>query len=192
VFLDYCDTAIATAANRLDHPLRAAAIPNSPTRCGHEPLESIIADKLLGPQGVEEFLARDHPVTVLDEIGKELEDFGLELQEYTHTVELIPLCIQGIVAKRIPHRERLRLSILCRTGRILAERCTSVESESSALVHHTSANHVLASNAGLLIVQGLEKKETFHYLPKKGSTTRDVLDSNRRTSHAYDHTGGAG
>jgi hypothetical protein len=44
----------------------------------------------------------------------------------------------------------------------------------------------------LTIVQGIEKKEIFHYLPEIGITIRDAPYSNRRTNHAYDHTGGAG
>ena len=42
------------------------------------------------------------------------------------------------------------------------------------------------------IVQSIEKKETFRYLPEVGITIRDVPYSSRRTDHAYDHTGGAG
>jgi hypothetical protein len=53
VFLDRCHTTIATAANCLDDLLGAAAIPDGSTRCGYEPLESVIADKLRRPQRVE-------------------------------------------------------------------------------------------------------------------------------------------
>jgi hypothetical protein len=71
--------------SRLDHPLRAAAVADGPTRQHHDPFQGVLAGKLCGPQSVEEFLASNHPVTVLDEIGKQLEDFRLELQGYTST-----------------------------------------------------------------------------------------------------------
>jgi hypothetical protein len=76
MFLDRRHTAIAPAVDRLDHPLRATTVPNGSTRQHHKPFQDVIADKLLGPQGVEEFLARHHSVTVLDEINEQLEDFG--------------------------------------------------------------------------------------------------------------------
>jgi hypothetical protein len=65
--------------NCLDDPLGAPTIPSGSTRCSHEPLERLITDKLLRPQGVEEFLTGDHPVTVLDAGDEQIEDFGLEL-----------------------------------------------------------------------------------------------------------------
>ena len=72
--------AIPPGADSLDHPLGTTAIPNGPPCRGHNPLQSVIADKLRWPQRVKEFLAGDHPVAVLEEVGEEIEDFGLELQ----------------------------------------------------------------------------------------------------------------
>src|SRR5215471_21069648 len=53
IVFDLHHKTIASAVDRLDHPLGTSAVPNSPTRQHNDPFQSVLADILLGPQSIE-------------------------------------------------------------------------------------------------------------------------------------------
>jgi hypothetical protein len=62
----------------LDGLLGVAAVANGPAYDRDTALQRRIRDKLIGPQMVEQVLAGDSPITVLDEVGQSLERLRFE------------------------------------------------------------------------------------------------------------------
>jgi hypothetical protein len=86
--------------------LRPATVPNRlPYGC-YGPFQGIVADKLVSPQRLQQFLAGDHPGTMLHQICQKLKDLRLELYQLASPVQFVGMGIERIRAKAIPHGQR--------------------------------------------------------------------------------------
>ena len=70
----------------------------------HQPLrQDPRADVAIGPQGLEEFLLRDHTVAVLEEVDEEIQGLRLELTQCSCVTQFVALGIKRMVPKDVEH-----------------------------------------------------------------------------------------
>ena len=106
--LDRCHELVAAAVDRADHALRPPVVADGAAR-GLEPAgERRLADEAVAPDVVEQLLLGDHAVTVLDEVGEEIEHPGLDANPLSGPTEGKDLRVQGVLAEPIAHRWTLR------------------------------------------------------------------------------------
>jgi hypothetical protein len=89
---------------RFNEVLRPPVIANGFT-CRHNAVaQHGIANELLGPQLLKQFLARHGAIAVLHEVGEHIKHLGLDLEPVPGAAKLITLRIELIIPKGVDHR----------------------------------------------------------------------------------------
>jgi hypothetical protein len=105
--LDRRYKAIALSMQRAQEARRPPALPQRLAQRLHTGGERLVADKLVGPQVLEEFLLGHHPLALRQEVGEHLKDFTPELYRLSSAMQFLALGIKDIVAKDIAHHPTL-------------------------------------------------------------------------------------
>ena len=85
------------------HALRLPAVTHRAARGFDTGGEGFLPHALVGPHVLQELVAGDDPVTVLNEGRQHLEHFGATGDAHPLSMQFIPLRIEGTIAKDIRH-----------------------------------------------------------------------------------------
>src|SRR5262249_41892815 len=102
-FLHRHHEAIPRAIDGLDELWTAPAVPKRLADGFHRTVEPCVADKLLRPDLLTQLLLGDHSVRMRDQICQDLEHFAPQPPDTPGAAQLIALCVEGPLAKDIPH-----------------------------------------------------------------------------------------
>ena len=108
------DSRTATDATN-DSPGRAvcgrsagpALYPQRLAQCLQTGFQRLVADKLVRPQVLEEFLLGNEPLAMRQEIDEHLKHLAPELERLPRAMQLLALRVQDILAKDVAHRPLL-------------------------------------------------------------------------------------
>ena len=88
---------------RLDEPLRLSRVSDR-LACLHDAgVQRRLANELLRPQVLEEFLPGDNAVAMGDEISQDVEHLRAELDQRASAAQFTAARVERIVTKEIPH-----------------------------------------------------------------------------------------
>src|SRR5499427_2385489 len=94
---------IPIAALRLDDALRLPAVPHHDAHGAQAALQGSITDCVPLPDLLTQFLLRDHPVAMFDEIVERLKDLRRHPGTLTRPMQDIQLGVQGTIGKAVEH-----------------------------------------------------------------------------------------
>src|SRR5262249_47937865 len=104
LLLDRRHKAIALAVQRAHEARRPPSFPQRLAQGSYTGFQRFVADKLVGPQVLAEFLLGNHTIAMCQEVCEYLKDFAPELHQSPSLMQLIALRVQHIVAKGVAHR----------------------------------------------------------------------------------------
>ena len=87
----------------LDHLLGLPTIADRPARCRNTGAQGLIANGLPRPHLGDQRVLGHHRVTMLQQIGKHMQDFRSQRHASPVLTELIALGVEGIGAKAVAH-----------------------------------------------------------------------------------------
>lgn len=94
---------VAAAVRRADHRLRGTVIAHRPSGLLDPSGQGRLADELVAPNRVEQFLFAHHPISMLDQVDEHVEHLRLHLQPLTPMVDGEPVTVNRDIAERITH-----------------------------------------------------------------------------------------
>ncbi len=89
--------------HRADHALRPAPLSQGGARRADRPGEGALADRHVGPHGVEELALRHRAVSVLEQVDEQVEHLGLGLDGLAPAAQLEHVRVEHTVGEAELH-----------------------------------------------------------------------------------------